>query len=112
MVYKMGRRDLNKVSVANQYFERALKAKDSKLKEGDRQGYVKAWDRAGQIIKRARGTAARKPARRPEVTDDTGTQDESAQGQAGEKDFANYMDKLGAITARDAVGTEAEPLII
>ncbi len=42
-------RDLDKQSTANEHFDRVLKK--GKVREADRTGFIRAWNRAGRIIK-------------------------------------------------------------
>lgn len=74
-------KDLNKQSVANQYFEKAIKRDDNKLKEADRKGYVQAWNRAGQIIARNR-KAGRTPRKTSGGVSAAGTTGKDVQGDA------------------------------
>jgi len=44
-------RDLDKQSTVNANFDKLLADKPEKFREADRTGYVRAWNRAGMIIK-------------------------------------------------------------
>lgn len=57
-------KNLDKQSTGNEYFDRALKK--GKVREADRTGYIRAWNRAGTIIKANRRkpeTGVRKPSK-------------------------------------------------